>query len=167
MSLEADIDGIQKQEQALVFPHFSEDEAWALGSLMRIAAVQKTLALVIDIRTSNKPLFYTALPGTTPENPDWVRRKANTVARFEKSSYLLGLEYQKSGKAFDRSRGIDPVDYANAGGGFPIRVSGIGVAGAVIVSGAPQRVDHEFVVECLCAFLSKDYERLKLSPDAG
>ncbi|MCA3574757.1 MAG: heme-degrading domain-containing protein, partial [Aestuariivirga sp.] len=164
MSLETDIAQIARQEQELRFTSFSEDDAWTLGSLMRKVAVERELPFVIDIRIGNRPLFYTALPGSTPENPDWVRRKVNTVYRFHKSSYRVGREHQLQKKAFDASRGMDPMDYAPAGGGFPIHLAGTGVVGAVTVSGVPQSQDHEFVVEMLSRFLKVDYQMLALGP---
>ena len=165
MSLDSDIARIARQEEELRFERFSEEDAWALGSLMRQAAAERKLPLVIDIRIGNRPLFYTALAGTTPENLDWVRRKVNTVYRFHKSSYRVGREHALSGKAFDGTRGMDPMDYAPAGGGFPIHLRGTGVIGAVTVSGVPQREDHGFVVEVLCRFLNIDHALLALPPE--
>lgn len=165
MCLEKDIAQIARQEEALRFDHFGEADAWALGSQMRQVAEERRLPFVIDIRIGNRPLFYTALPGTTPENPDWVRRKVNTVYRFHKSSYRVGREYQLQAKAFDATRGIDVMDHAPAGGGFPIHLRGTGVAGAVTVSGVPQREDHEFVVEMLCRYLKADHRLLALPPE--
>lgn len=165
MSLESDIAQIARQEEALRFESFSEEDAWALGSLMRSAAAERNLPFVIDIRIGNRPLFYTALPGTTPENPDWVRRKVNTVMRFHKSSYRVGREHDLSGKRFDASRGLEPIDYAPAGGGFPIHVKGTGVIGTITVSGVPQREDHGFVVEMLCAYLKQDLAALALGAE--
>ncbi len=151
MPLEADIARITLQEERLRFPSFSEADAWALGSQMRAAAAERKIPFVIDIRIGNRPLFYTALPGSTPENPDWVRRKVNTVLRFHKSSYRVGREYELRGLEWGRARGFDPLDYAPAGGGFPIHLTGTGVVGAVTVSGVPQRDDHTMLVEELAA----------------
>lgn len=167
MSLESDIAQIARQEETLRFSRFGEEDAWALGSLMRKVALERKLPFVIDIRIGNRPLFYTALPGSTPENPDWVRRKVNTVYRFHKSSYRVAREYQMQKKPFDASRGIDPMDHALAGGGFPIHLEGTGVIGAVTVSGVPQREDHGFVVELLCRHLGVDYGLLELGPEAA
>lgn len=165
MSLEQDISKIAQQEEALRFASFSEHDAWALGSLMRQVAVERKLPFVIDIRIGDRALFYTALPGTTPENPDWVRRKVNTVYRFHKSSYRVGREYQLKGQLFDASRGMDLMTYAPNGGGFPLHVSGTGVIGAITVSGVPQRQDHEFVVELLARYLNTEYAMLALGPE--
>jgi uncharacterized protein (UPF0303 family) len=120
--------------------------------------------MVIDIRIGNRPLFYMAMPGTTPENPDWVRRKVNTVYRFHKSSYRVGLEYEHKGQKFDMSRGLDPMEYANAGGSFPIHIIGTGVVGAISVSGIPQREDHNFVTEGIAQFLKVDFAKISLGP---
>lgn len=166
MTIESDIALIAKQEEALRFPSFSEADAWALGSLMRATAEERKLPLVIDIRIATRPLFYTALPGSTPENPDWVRRKVNTVYRFHKSSYRVGREYALKGNAFDTSRGMEPIDFAPQGGGFPIHLVGTGVVGAVTVSGVPQREDHGFVAGMLCRFLKVDYRPLELPPES-
>ena len=167
MSFESDIAQIARQEEELRFTAFGEADAWGLGSLMRQTAAERKLPFVIDIRIGNRPLFYTALPGSTPENPDWVRRKVNTVYRFHKSSYRVGREHALQKKVFDASRGLDPMDYAPAGGGFPIHLAGTGVVGAVTVSGVPQRQDHEFVVEMLSRFLKVEYAMLALGPEAN
>lgn len=166
MSLESDIAQLKVQEARLRFSAFEEAEAWALGAAMRERALARKLPLVIDIRTGIRPLFYVALPGTTPENPDWVRRKINTVYRFEACSYRVGLEYKLRGAGFDASRGIDPLQYAPAGGGFPIRI-GNTVVGAVTVSGVPQRDDHAFVAESLAAYLNVPYADLALPPESA
>lgn len=167
MGLDSDIAQIARQEEALRFASLNEADAWALGSLMRQVAVERALPFVIDIRIGSRPLFYTALPGSTPENPDWVRRKVNTVYRFHKSSYRVGREHALQKKVFDASRGMDPMDFAPAGGGFPIHLAGTGVVGAVTVSGVPQRQDHEFVVEMLCRFLKAEYAMLALGPETN
>ncbi len=164
MTLQGDIDGLARQEERLRFERFTEDEAWALGCRMRDQALARKLPLVIDIRIGNRPLFYVALPGTTPENPDWVRRKVNTVMRFQKSSYRVGREYEQRGMKLDQSRGVDPQDFAPAGGGFPIHVRGVGVVGAVTVSGVPQRDDHAFVAEMLAQHLGVPYAEIDLGP---
>jgi uncharacterized protein (UPF0303 family) len=165
MALAEDIALIKQQEQRLHFKSMTEDDAWALGSAMRKRALERKLPLVMDVRVGNKPLFYAALPGTTPENPDWVRRKVNTVYRFEAASYRVGLEYKLRGATIDAARGMNPMDFAPAGGGFPIRIGGL-VVGCVTVSGVPQREDHAFVVESIAEHLSVAYKEIALPPES-
>ena len=42
------------------------------------------------------------------------------------------------------------------GGGFPIRVAGVGVIGSVIVSGLDHMADHEFAAACISQYLRID-----------
>lgn len=166
MSLETDIAQLEQQEETLRFKKFDEADAWALGNILRDLAVAKTLPMVLDIRIGIRPLFYFAMPETTPENPDWVRRKYNTVMRFQKSSYRVGREYQHKGNKFDAARGLDEMQYASAGGSFPIHIIGTGVVGAVTVSGIPQREDHNFVVQAIAQFLNMDGAKIALGLEA-
>ena len=73
--------------------------------------------------------------------------------------------FERRGGGFDATRGVDVMDYAKDGGGFPLHISGTGVVGAITVSGIPQREDHGFVVNMLCAFLKCDHDELKLGPE--
>ncbi len=166
MSTIEDVFQIKKQEEALRFTSFAEEDAWALGSQMRQAAAGRTLPLVIDIRIAGRRLFYAALPGTAPENQDWVERKINVVMRQHKSSYRFGRELLNSGKTFDESEGVLPINYATHGGSFPIHIIGVGVVGTITVSGIPQRDDHGFVVEQISKYLGKDAVALGLGPEA-
>lgn len=165
MSIERDIEILKRQEEVLRFDAFSEADAWRLGSLMRERAVEKALPLVIDIRIAGRPLFYTALPGTAPDNPDWVRRKINVVMRYHVSSYRKGRELAASGSVLDEDRGVLPVDMAPHGGCFPIHLKGTGIVGTVTVSGIPQREDHGFVIACLCEYLGVDPAGIALPPE--
>jgi len=125
-------------------------------------AAERGLAVVIDVRRFGQPLFYAAMDGTTPDNPEWVRRKSNVVARFHHSSYAAGLREKQKNQTLHESQGLAVADYATHGGSFPLAVSGAGVVGSVTVSGLPMRADHELVIEALCAILGRSYEELKL-----
>jgi len=163
MPISDDLARIALQEQQLQYVAFNEEAAWSLGSRLQAMAVTRKLSVVIDIRRVNHPLFYAALPGTTPDNAEWVRRKSNVTLRLHRSSYAVGLETQaKETNLLDRY-GFPVSEYAGHGGCFPLRVTGTGVVGAVTVSGLPQRADHELVIEALCAELGLDYESLRLA----
>lgn len=156
---EDDLAAIAMQERELCFTKFDEDVAWAIGSRLRTMAVAHQAGIVIDVRRFGQQLFYCALPGSSPDNAEWVRRKSNLVARFHRSSYRMGLEV---GAHLFEKYALPMTDFAAHGGSFPICVQGAGVIGSITVSGLPQRADHELVVEALCVELGKDYGKLAL-----
>ena len=167
MSLTDDLAIIARQEATIQFSRFNEETAWQLGSRLRQMAVSRKFTLVIDVRKFGQPLFYSALPGTSPDNPVWAQRKANTVARFHRSSYRVGQELAERKTTLAEKYGLADADYAAHGGSFPLMVTGAGIIGTITVSGLPQRLDHELVVEVLCQHLGKDYASLALPKPGG
>jgi uncharacterized protein (UPF0303 family) len=165
MGLSEDLERIELQERELHLPRLDANVAWDLGSRLRTFALERGLAVVIDVRRFGHPLFYAALEGTTPDNVEWVRRKSNVVARFHRSSYAVGLKLKMKNETLAEQQGLPLADYATHGGSFPLAVAGAGVVGSVTVSGLPQRTDHELAVEALCALLGRDYTELRLAAE--
>lgn len=163
MDIAHDLQSIAAQEHALVYPRFDAGRAWQLGAYLHELALARSLAIAIEVRTFGHQLFFCALDGTSPDNADWVRRKARVVEHFRRSSYAVGLRMQQSGTTLADKHGLPLSDYASHGGAFPLAVAGAGVIGSVTVSGLPQRADHELVVEALCAELGADYRALALA----
>lgn len=162
MGLSEDIERLALQERELVLPHLDADVAWDLGTRLRAMALERGLAIVIDVRRFGQPLFYVALDGTNPDNPEWVRRKSNVVARFHRSSYAVRLKLQTNRETLFEKQGLPVADFAEHGGSFPLRVAGAGVVGSVTVSGLDGRDDHGMAVEALCALLGKEHAALRL-----
>ncbi len=150
-----DLSKAERHEQLLQFPAFDETTAWELGNDIRARAEAAGAAVVIDIRRGNECLFFTAMPGTTPSNADWARRKRNLVNLLHMSSYRIGL---LAAEGFDamQAMALDPRDHAPHGGCFPIRIAGTGVVGSVAVSGLPSRDDHKIAVDSIAALLGID-----------
>jgi uncharacterized protein (UPF0303 family) len=165
MPIVEDLTIIARQEAELHFPGFNYDTAWRLGLSLRELAISRKHSIVIDIRRFGQPhqqLFYTALAGTTPDNPRWVQRKINVVARFHRSSYAVGLTLEQSNRTFNDRYNLPDADYAAHGGSFPIHVAGTGIIGSVTVSGLAQREDHNLVVEALCLELNQNLDLFRL-----
>jgi uncharacterized protein (UPF0303 family) len=165
VGLSGDLEKIAIQEETLVLQRFDYELAWRIGTRLRELALTRNHGLVIDLRRFGQPLFYSALAGTTPNNPDWVRRKSNVVAHFFRSSYAVGLELHHKNTDLVQRYGLPFSEYAAHGGSFPIHVAGAGIVGSVTVSGLPQRADHELVVEALCLETGHSYADLKLAED--
>jgi uncharacterized protein (UPF0303 family) len=153
MTTQDDIEIVKRQEHDLVLPVFDEAVAFAIGSAIRERALSEGLSLVVDLRTWDRQLFFSATPGTSADNAEWVRRKVNSVRRFQRASYRLVLERGEA--PFGEQSGASPADYVIAGGGFPIRVPGAGIVGALTISGLPGRKDHGVAVDALCDHLGR------------
>ena len=166
MGLAEDIERVALQEHELRLQRLDAQVAWELGLRLRTMAIERGLGIVIDVRRFGQQLFYAALEGTTPDNPEWVRRKINVVARYHRSSYGMGLQLNQKQQTLEE-RGHTIADFAAHGGSFPLHVENAGIVGCVTVSGLPQRADHELVVEALCAMLGRDYGALKLDPESN
>lgn len=147
MNFSQELDVLRAEKVALVLPAFGEDEAFRLGCLLRQRAADAQLPVVIDIALFDRPLFYAALPGSTFDNREWARRKANVARRFHISSYQMQLELQLRGTNLFDSYGLSENEYAAHGGAVPLRVQGCGVIGTATVSGLPAHLDHRLVVE--------------------
>jgi uncharacterized protein (UPF0303 family) len=162
MTDQADIEFLIEQEERLVFPAFSEEDAFRIGSALKARADKENVPLVIDVSLWDRKLFYFARPGSSCDNEDWVRRKFNLARRVHKSSYRAGRELAAAGLTL-KDRNLAEADYAPHGGAFPIRLSNAGAIGAVTISGLPQRDDHKWVAAAIAAHLGIDISDITLS----
>lgn len=154
--LPRDLDILARQEALLQFESFNADSAWDLGCRLKSMCEAQRLAVLIEIRLVGQTVFLYAMPGTTPENADWARRKHNAVDLLQRSSYALSLEMQAKGSTLAQRLGLPERDFVAAGGCFPIRVRGTGFVGTVTVSGLPQRADHRLVSAAVAQMLGVD-----------
>ena len=153
-ALDALIAEVVAQEERLQFAAFTHDDAWMLGARLRDAAVERGLAITIDIALGEQRLFHCALPGTSAHNDVWIERKKRTVREFSASSYLVGLRFPiVDGSALESAPWMDPREFSGHGGGFPLAIRGVGVVGTIAVSGLPHQVDHGLIVEALTEHL--------------
>jgi uncharacterized protein (UPF0303 family) len=141
------------EEEELQFPSFTNDDAWELGAALVATARRQDLPVAVDISRNRSQLFHAALPGTSPDNASWIRRKARVVNRFGHSTLYMRQAARDRGTTFEEQYGLDPLRYAAHGGGFPIVVRRVGPVGVVVVSGLPQLEDHRMVVAALRAHL--------------
>ncbi len=155
-ALEEDIRRLAEQERLLQLPRFGPEEAWALGNIVREIALAQSAPIAIDVSLRDRVLFHCALPGSTTDNAEWIRRKRNTVHRLWRSSYAVGRSLALAGKTQEAAHALPIADYAVHGGSFPLLLSGLGCIGAITVSGLPQRDDHTIVSDGLAALLKVD-----------
>lgn len=150
------IETIERQESQLVFKSFDELVALEIGRRLVDLALSEKAPVVIDIRTSDRTLFHAALPGASPDNDNWARRKSNVTLRMHKASLRVGELNRTRGRTLSAEIGLDPLDFADHGGSFPVRVSGTGVVAAITVSGLKSEEDHAMIVTVLQTYLAND-----------
>jgi uncharacterized protein (UPF0303 family) len=146
------------QELMLQFDNFSNETACAVGMALVERAKSEGKAVTVDVRRHGQQLFHFALPGTSPDNDQWLVRKERVVRRFGHSSFYMGQRYASRHTTIEESALLDPRRYAAHGGAFPAIVRGTGPVGVIAVSGLPQDEDHELVVRTLAEFLNVTLE---------
>lgn len=144
---------LKAQEEELQFSRFTNETALEVGLLLVETARSNGQAVTVDICRNGQQLFHYALPGTSLDNDEWIKRKNRVVNRFGKSSYYTGTRYQSQGTTIQEKALLNPAEYAPHGGAFPLIIKGVGVVGTITVSGLPQEDDHNLVVSVLKQFL--------------
>lgn len=143
---------IEAEMEALQLTSFSQSNAIGLGLILADLGTARNLPIAIDIRRSKHVLFHVSLPGATPDNEIWIRRKSRTAQRYAEPSLLVGLRGRLGGGRLEDNGWFDQARYASHGGAFPVQVKGTGCVATVTVSGLPQKADHDLVVEALTLF---------------
>ncbi|GAB1743539.1 hypothetical protein D0862_03008 [Hortaea werneckii] len=156
-----ELDQIDSIDRSLLFPGFTSQTAWTLGSALRtkLLAFAKPCVIDISLAHGNHCLFHaTTHSGTAPDNDSWVARKRNTVLRFGSSTWLMHNKFQGDEPAFAAKYGLGDSagNYAIHGGGWPLRVRGVeGIVAVVVVSGLKQEQDHGIIVQTVSEMLEE------------
>ncbi len=140
-------EGLLAEEAQLALPSLNELDAIAIGQRILGHAVERRLAVTIEVRRAGRVVFRAALPGTSGDNDAWVARKARVVERFGHASLYERVRHEAAGTSFEAETGLSFGEFAPFGGAVPLAVVGTGVVGVAIVSGLPQVQDHGLVVE--------------------
>lgn len=148
-------DILEKQEALLRFSRFDRTIAWALGSMMVQRAKEQGITIAVSIRMANGSIVFQYLPeGTNALNEKWMRRKFNTVMLMERSSLRAAFTVEAKRESL-QTHALPEEDYALCGGGFPIRLQGMEpIVGVILASNLYHITDHEFITDCLRAYLS-------------
>lgn len=143
------LEDLEQQESEVVLPRLDEQVVYDLGRAAVEAAWAKEMPVVVGLWRGEHQLFHCALPGSTQDNDEWLRRKGRVVMRFERSSLHVGQQCRDAGTTLETKFLLSPALYAAHGGAVPLRVHGAGVVGWMGVSGLPQLEDHRFVIDIL------------------
>ena len=140
-----------EQEESFVFEHFTQSDALRLGSIMQDICREFDVSFGCEIHLNGMTVYKSMPDGTGRLNDSWMKRKIDTVLLTGWSTMRLWAFNEMIG--IKRVPSIVPVtDYVSCGGGFPIRVKGAGLIGAIACSGPGDQMDHEFCIEALERF---------------
>ena len=141
MMLEESVKVLTMQEEILQFSHFTNEDAWELGSYMVEEAARNDLPVAVSIRLNNGyTVFQYGFSGTNCSNELWMKRKENTVRMMEMSSLRLYMLLKLKQETLE-DRGLNGKDYVARGGAFP---------------GLDHMADHDFAVACISQYLRID-----------
>ncbi len=140
---------LEAEARDLVQASFDLADAVEVGRTLCSLGTERGLPIALEVWVGERLAFRAALPGSSPENDDWLRRKVNTVRHFGRSSLAVRIGFEEAGTDFETDGGLPITDYAAHGGGWPVVVEGVGIVGCIAVSGLPQLDDHDLIVEAL------------------
>jgi uncharacterized protein (UPF0303 family) len=130
------------------FEHFSKEDALALGTI-GVAVIQEwNRSLAVDIVIEGDLVYRAKLGNTSIGNDAWLAGKAAVATYFGDASLLVKLRQEATGVPFTDLEGLDHEILKAHGGSLPIYVDGK-VIGTITMSGEPDVVDHETVVEAV------------------
>lgn len=145
------IENLLAEEDRVRLDRFDYEFAWLLGCEIRNIAFKEKLPVAIEITDQGEPVFATLLPGASPDNSAWARRKRAVVQRFHHSSLYMRLLCERNGVDFHTRYRLPPADFAASGGGVPLRLRNAGIVGVAAVSGLPDVEDHNLIMRALAA----------------
>lgn len=155
LTLEQKITIYKEQEERLQFETFNNNDAWNIGSAIALRAIEENLPIAIDITLNGYQLFRYGCIGSNLHNDKWMKRKMNTVNTVHKSSIHAGAILALNELDMKNNWYLDPMEYAQVGGGFPIIIRGTGVVGTICVSGLPDYLDHQVIIDALEEYLGE------------
>ena len=152
MSTSPTTEDLLAEEKDLILDRFDYASAWSLGARIRDAAAQRHLPIAIEVFHGTAPVFFALLPGATPDNSQWIRRKRAVALRFHHSSLYMRLVCESKGVRLSERYGLPETEFVASGGAVPIFVRGVGLIGVATVSGLPDVEDHQLVVSAIHEF---------------
>lgn len=153
--MDAFLKELEAQEQELQFERFSNEDAVELGLSLYAMAKERQLPVTIDITRNGHQLFHLSMPGTSPDNDQWVARKIKLVNRVGMSSCRVHTLLKSLNMTLEERFELSHYEYAAHGGCFPVILKGTGMIGTVTISGLTQEADHALAVEAIRAYLNK------------
>jgi uncharacterized protein (UPF0303 family) len=153
-------EGLALEAKALTLASLTQAQALEIGQIAQEIGLDRKLPIAIEVRMKDWIVFHASLPGSTPENDSWIRRKANVVNKTGHSTIYEKVLAEEQGIDWYQSTGLAEADHAVNGGGLALNVVGLGLTGVLLISGLPEVDDHLLGVDVLTEYLARKGEEL-------
>jgi uncharacterized protein (UPF0303 family) len=147
------------EAQTLVLPSLSQAEAIEIGEIAAGLGRDRALPIAVEVRMGQWIVFHVSLPGSTEENDSWIARNARVVLAKGNSTMFERVAAEESGINWYEHNSLSEELHAVHGGGLPLNVTGVGMAGILLISGLPQVEDHLLGVEVIAEYLARKGEQ--------
>ena len=146
------------EAQTLVLPSLSQAEAIEIGEIAVGLGRDRALQIAVEVRIGEWIVFHVSLPGSTDVNDSWIARKARVGLAKGKSTMFERVAAEEAGVNWYEHNNLSEELHAVHGGGLPLNVTGVGMAGILLISGLPQVEDHLLGVEVIAEYLARKGE---------
>jgi uncharacterized protein (UPF0303 family) len=149
---------LAREEELLHLPSLSQADALEIGEIALALGQARNLPIAIQIRIGDWMVFHACLPGSKPENDNWIARKARVVVAKGHSTIFERVLAEEQEIDWYEVNSMPEEMFAIHGGGLPLNVTDLGLAGILLISGLPQVEDHMLGVEILTEYLARKGE---------
>ncbi len=150
------LEQLAQEELQFELKTFDAKTALSIGNYVASLALHSQSSIGIEIYANQRVLFQFLNDACAPDHINWLRRKRNTVLQFQHSTKYVQCLLKNEIQLLSTKFGYDIKDYAIHQGGFPIRIQGVGVIGAISISGLSQPEDHALAMKALQHVIHKE-----------
>ncbi|CAB4543967.1 MAG: hypothetical protein F2519_06495 [Actinobacteria bacterium] len=148
-----------REEEVLALPALSQEDALTIGQIAYEIGTTRNLAITIEVRLGEWTVFHASLPGSKPENDEWIARKARVVLASGHSTMHERVLSEETNVDWYELHNLPEKLHAIHGGGLPLNVIGKGLVGILLISGLPQVDDHLLGIEIITEYLARKGEQ--------
>jgi hypothetical protein len=147
--------GLALEAKTLQLSSLTQSQALEIGAIAQSIGLERSLPIAVEVRMKDWIVFHASLAGSDKENDWWISRKARVVNLTGRSTMHERVIAEEQGIDWYAEKGLDEELYAIHGGGLALNVLGLGLTGALIISGLEQVADHKLGVEIVTRFLEQ------------
>jgi uncharacterized protein (UPF0303 family) len=148
-----------REEEVLALPALTQEDALTIGQIAYEIGSTRDLAITIEVRLGEWTVFHASLPGSKPENDEWIARKARVVLASGHSTMHERVLSEETNVDWYELHKLPEKLHAVHGGGLPLNVIGKGLVGILLISGLPQVDDHLLGIEIITEYLARKGEQ--------